>query len=129
MKKDISDSELVFPPALLPVELDGSCGTNRSSTARPLIAAKDDLSAISVWLAEYGHSPHTLRAYRKEALRLLLWATRTRHKPVSSLSREDLIGYEALERRHPISFGNGVAGGCVLLAKVDWRQLCLSVTI
>jgi hypothetical protein len=32
-----------------------------------------DLAAIGLWLVEFAHSPHTLRSYRKEALRLVLW--------------------------------------------------------
>lgn len=59
------------------------------------IAANDDVAAIGLWLAEYHDSPHTFRSYRKEAERLLLWATQIRVKPVSSLTREDVIAYEA----------------------------------
>jgi integrase/recombinase XerC len=40
------------------------------------IAADSDVEAVRLWLAEYAGSPHTLRSYRKEAVRLLLWATR-----------------------------------------------------
>jgi len=50
---------------------------------------------VSAWLAEYADTPHTLRSYRKEVERLLLWATRSRGKALSSLSREDLLAYEA----------------------------------
>jgi integrase len=90
------------PPhaSLLPVtpgpELDGRSGTNRALTSGLCqIRAADDVAAMAVWLAEFAHSPHTFRSYRKEALRLLLWATRVRGKPVSSLSREDVLAYEA----------------------------------
>lgn len=40
---------------------------------------------------------HTLRSYRKEAVRLLLWAAQTLGKPLSSLTRlwrEDFLLYE-----------------------------------
>jgi len=50
---------------------------------------------VSAWLAEYAGTPHTLRSYRKEVERLLLWATRSCGKALSSLSREDLLAYEA----------------------------------
>ncbi len=59
--------------------VDGAQGTNRALTPGLCqIDAQDDLAAIGVWLAEFAHSPHTLRSYRKEALRLVLWATRVR---------------------------------------------------
>ncbi|AGG89207.1 MAG: site-specific integrase [Castellaniella sp.] len=86
---------LAVPQALPPV-LSGCAGTNRApaNVARQ-IAANDDVAAIGLWLAEYHDSPHTFRSYRKEAERLLLWATQIRGKPVSSLTREDVIAYEA----------------------------------
>lgn len=37
------------------------------------IAAHSDTEAVARWLAEYRDSPRTLRAYRREAERLLLW--------------------------------------------------------
>jgi len=59
------------------------------------ITANDDVAAIGLWLAEYHGSPHTFRSYRKEAERLLLWAIQVRGKAVSSLTREDVLAYEA----------------------------------
>jgi integrase len=53
------------------------------------------MDAVRLWLAEYADSPHTLRNYRKEAVRLLIWTTRVLGKPLSSLNREDLLVYEA----------------------------------
>ncbi|MDE2087890.1 MAG: tyrosine-type recombinase/integrase [Xanthomonadaceae bacterium] len=83
-------------PAALPAHLSGMTGTNRTpaGTSRQ-IAANDDVAAIGLWLAEYRGSPHTFRSYRKEAERLLLWATQIRGKAVSSLTREDVLAYEA----------------------------------
>ncbi|MEW6679152.1 MAG: tyrosine-type recombinase/integrase [Pseudomonadota bacterium] len=52
------------------------------------------MEAVRLWLAEYAGSPHTLRSYRKEAVRLLIWATRVMDKPLSSLAREDFLAYE-----------------------------------
>lgn len=43
----------------------------RAFTAR--IKATSDAQAMAEWLTEYRDSPQTLRAYRKEAERLLLW--------------------------------------------------------
>jgi integrase/recombinase XerC len=79
---------------VLPIALDGNLGTNRASGRHKQIAADTDVEAVRLWLAEYGASPHTLRSYRKEAVRLLLWTTQTLGKPLSSLTREDFLLYE-----------------------------------
>lgn len=83
-------------PKTLPAALSGISGTNRAitGTARQ-IDADDDVAAIGLWLAEYRGSPNTFRSYRKEVERLLLWATKIRGKAVSSLTREDVLAYEA----------------------------------
>ncbi len=75
--------------------LDGSEGLNRARSGNRQIAANTDVGAIRLWLSEYADSPHTLRNYHKEALRLLIWATQVLRKPMSSLNREDLQIYEA----------------------------------
>jgi len=79
--------------ATLPQELDGSQGENRDPQDRCQIQAQNDLQAIHCWLAEFDASPRTHRNYRKEAERLLLWAVRQQHKPLSSLLREDYRAY------------------------------------
>ncbi|GMV31046.1 MAG: tyrosine recombinase XerC [Rhodanobacteraceae bacterium] len=79
----------------LPLDMDGRQGTNRAPVSVPKqIRADDDVAAIGLWLAEYVNSPHTFRSYCKEALRLLEWSSRIRGKPVSSLTREDVLAYE-----------------------------------
>ena len=84
----------VFDVAL-PPSLDGRMGSNRSRSGGCQLAADTDIDAIRAWLAEYAGSPHTLRAYRKEVERLLVWSVRGQGKPLSSLTREDLLAYEA----------------------------------
>jgi site-specific recombinase XerD len=79
----------------IPMTLDGRSGGNRAHAGHCQLAADNDLQAIQVWLAEYQDSPQTLRNYRKEAERLLLWALLERGKPLSSLSREDCLLYQA----------------------------------
>lgn len=79
----------------LPAHLDGHDGDNRAPRRSAQIRAANDIDAIKVWLAEFADSPNTLRSYRKEAERLLLWAVFERHVPLSSLMREDLMAYEA----------------------------------
>ncbi|PRY09096.1 tyrosine-type recombinase/integrase [Paraburkholderia sp. BL25I1N1] len=78
----------------LPAALDGRDGTNRARGGHLQIAADRDVDAVRLWLAEYAGSPHTLRSYRKEAVRLLLWASQALGKPLSSLTREDFLLYE-----------------------------------
>ncbi|WP_429501183.1 tyrosine-type recombinase/integrase (plasmid) [Robbsia andropogonis] len=83
-----------FLAITLPAAFDGHNGTNRAHGLHKQIAADTDVEAVRLWLAEYVASPHTLRSYHKEVVRLLLWATRTLGKPLSSLTREDFLLYE-----------------------------------
>ena len=62
-----------FPDFTLPPTLDGSHGSNRALSGVRQTAADTDVDAVRLWLAEYAGSPHTLRNYRKEAVRLLIW--------------------------------------------------------
>ena len=80
---------------ILPPTLDGSHGSNRALNGIRQTAADTDVEAVRLWLAEYAGSPHTLRNYRKEAVRLLVWATQGLGKALSSLNREDLLVYES----------------------------------
>ncbi|MDE2087055.1 MAG: site-specific integrase [Xanthomonadaceae bacterium] len=98
-------ANLLALPQALPPTLSGCAGANRASASvARQIAANDDVAAIGLWLAEYHDSPHTFRSYRKEAERLLLWATQIRGKPVSSLTREDVIAYEAFLAQPPATW-------------------------
>ncbi|WP_374502182.1 tyrosine-type recombinase/integrase [Zoogloea sp.] len=92
---DLVTTDDSLPTVVLPQVLDGSQGSNRARGGVRQIAADTDVEAVRLWLAEYADSPHTLRSYRKEAVRLLIWATRVLGKPLSSLTREDLLTYEA----------------------------------
>ncbi|MCG6657131.1 tyrosine-type recombinase/integrase [Halomonas campisalis] len=58
------------------------------------IAASSDAEAVGQWLAEYRASPQTLRAYRREAERLLLWLSE-QGRGLGELRREDLDAFEA----------------------------------
>jgi integrase/recombinase XerD len=76
-------------------KLDGSEGGNRARGLPAQISAVNDLEAIRVWLGRYRDSPNTLRSYRKEAERLVLWALIEAGQPLSSLAVEDIQVYEA----------------------------------
>lgn len=88
----------------VPSSLSGEMGSNRYP-GPPRIQASNDHQAIDSWLATKSGSPHTLRAYRKEAERLLLWAVIERQKALSDLSVEDCAAYRdwlsALGRTDP----------------------------
>ncbi|MCW3478902.1 site-specific integrase [Neisseriaceae bacterium JH1-16] len=61
------------------------------------------MEAIECWLATI-ENPHTHRAYRREAYRLLMWSVSFRRKAVSSLRVEDLrsfFDWLAVPERHP----------------------------
>lgn len=78
----------------IPASLNGTLGSNRSTTDRPLIAANMDLDALKAWLARFADSKSTFESYRKEAERLMLWALAEMQKPISSLTHEDLLVYQ-----------------------------------
>ena len=84
-----------FPDFTLPPTLNGSHGSNRALGGVRQTAANTDVDALRLWLAEYAGSPHTLLNYRKEAVRLIVWATQGLGKALSSLNREDLLVYES----------------------------------
>jgi hypothetical protein len=75
----------------LPPEVDGSAGTFRAPAATCTLDASNDYDAIHAWRS-LDKSPATRRTYRKEAERLILWATKRQpsdfskllHRPVES---------------------------------------------
>ena len=58
------------------------------------INARSDSEAAGLWLAEFHSSEQTLRAYRREAERLLLWLA-TQERSLRQLNRQDLDAFEA----------------------------------
>lgn len=77
---------------MLPHSLDGSAGTNRADRFC-YIGAHDDLQAIDCYLAGFAGQQHTLRAYRRELERCLLWSILVAKKPLSSLLVDDCQTY------------------------------------
>ena len=77
---------------IIPIELNGEHGTNRSP--QPCrINAQHDLEAIHSWLALKDGNAKTYTAYKKELERLLLWAVLDRGKALSSLNTDDCKAY------------------------------------
>lgn len=78
------------------LELDGHNGSNRRRTGDGKtvlgcaeVPANTDLAAAARFLRSL-NNPHTYRGYRREILRLFMWALMVRRKPVSSLTLEDI---------------------------------------
>ena len=76
----------------LPALYDGSRGINRAERFC-FISAANDLEAIECYLARYEGQPHTLRAYRRELERLVLWSVLIACKPISSLLVDECQAY------------------------------------
>ena len=82
----------------LPQDVDGTNGTFRSPKSTCTLDACNDYEAVQAWLSLH-ESAATLRAYRKEAERLILWAILERGRALSSLTVEDAVAYRAFLRR------------------------------
>ncbi len=103
-REQIAASPLLLDPAypdrlaplervIIPPVLGGDQGFNRSRQF-PFIQAANDHQAIVSYLSRYQTRPHTLRAYRKELERFLLWSVMRAKKPMSSLSVNDCEVYK-----------------------------------
>lgn len=77
---------------LIPIELNGEHGSNRSPEPCR-IHATHDLEAINSWLSLKDDNAKTYQAYKKELERLLLWAVLERGKAISSLNTDDCRAY------------------------------------
>lgn len=104
------------------VQLDGSQGENRAVGNRPQIAARTDVEALQAWLARFVDTKTTFDNYRKEAERLLLWSTGVKHKPLSSLTHEDILEYQTfLKDPQPRDIWVMKNGSKVGRGHPDWR--------
>lgn len=97
-------------------------GSNRAPAHALRIQANNDAAAVSAWLARYADTQTTFSNYRKEAERLLLWSLHQRHKPLSSLTHEDLLAYQQfLQDPQPASAWVMPSGRKVGRNHPDWR--------
>ncbi|HET9643601.1 MAG TPA: hypothetical protein VFP68_09650 [Burkholderiaceae bacterium] len=76
----------------LPPGLDGRAGRFRAPAELCTLQASNDLMAVREWLNAHA-SPHTRRAYQREAERLLLWCVLELGRPMSSLTVADCQRY------------------------------------
>jgi site-specific recombinase XerD len=105
----------------VPAEIDGSTGTNRARNHGLPCSLETDLQAIEAWLATRQHSPHTARAYRREAERLLLWAINEKKKALSSLDDADCAGYIGTFLADPQPAAHWVGRAKIERTHLDWR--------
>ncbi|WP_051888420.1 phage integrase family protein [Caballeronia sordidicola] len=105
----------------VPAEMDGSAGTNRARNRSLPCSLGTDLQAIDAWLATPQLSPHTARAYRREAERLLLWAINEKKKALSSLDGADCAGYIGTFLADPQPAARWVGRAKIERTHLDWR--------
>ncbi|MBB4518289.1 integrase [Paraburkholderia fungorum] len=106
----------------VPPELDGSQGLNRAPVPAHQAELATDLDAVNAWIAIRGErSPHTARAYRREAERLLLWAIIVRRKPLSSLNTLDCREYINGFLTDPQPAGRWIGNGKAERFDPAWR--------
>lgn len=107
---------------IVPADLDGSAGLNRAPVPAHQAARDNDKLAIEEWIrVRGGRSPHTARAYRREAERLLLWAILVKRKPLSSLNTSDCSEYLDQFLRDPQPAERWVGRGRVERFDPAWR--------
>lgn len=102
-------THLVLPPVfgmvplerlVLPFDLDGRRGVFRSQQPNTL-DANTDLEAINAWLAQHQERAATVRSYRKEAERFLLFCSHVLRKSLSSATAPDCLQYRAFLMQVP----------------------------
>ena len=75
------------------IDLSGVEGANRSQHFC-LVSARNDLEAVQAYLYKFRGQDKTLRAYRKELERFLLWCVVDRRKALSSTLTDDCESYK-----------------------------------
>ena len=83
--------------------LAGDTGEFRSHMANTL-GATNDLEAVHAWLEHYQEKPSTLRSYRKEVERFMLWCAQVLQKPLSSVTSPDCLRYREFLANVPASW-------------------------
>ena len=84
-------------------DLSGGTGEFRSHMANTL-GARNDLEAVNAWLQRYQEKPSTLRSYRKEVERFMLWCAQELKKPLSSVTSPDCSKYREFLANVPLGW-------------------------
>ena len=85
---------------MLPPALNGQGGVFRSPGPNTLDASTD-LEAVNAWLAHHQERISTVRSYRKEAERFLLFCAHVLRKSLSSVTAPDCMQYRAFLMQVP----------------------------
>ena len=90
------------------------------------IQADTDKDAVAEWLAGFADSPKTLKAYRRESERFLLWITQLRPgATLKQLMLDDVRGYESFLKDIPETW---ISKGKPARAHPDWRPFAGQLT-
>jgi len=90
------------------------------------IQADTDMDAVAEWLAGFADSPKTLKAYRRESERFLLWITRLRPgATLKQLMLDDVQAYEAFLKAIPADW---ISKGKPARSHPDWRPFAGQLT-
>lgn len=84
-------------------DLAGANGAFRSHMANTL-GARNDIEAVNAWLTRFDEKPHTLRSYRKEVERFLMWCAQELKKPLSSVNALDCQTYRQFLQAVPATW-------------------------
>lgn len=99
LRTSTPENSVVVQPPVAPGNLhceawpqENAAGVFRSHMANTL-GADTDIQAVTAWLSRYDEKPDTLRNYRKEVERFMLWCQRVLEKPLSSVTAPDCQQY------------------------------------
>lgn len=105
-------------PEALNLALEVAWAPPSKAGAGLLIRAESDVEAAQRFLAEYRDSPNTLRSYRKEVGRFLIWCARVQGRQFSDVTRDDLDDLFEFYRNPPADWIQPLA---VPRSSADWR--------
>ena len=89
-------TETEFKKIIYAADKSGEKGLYRCEQKACLFGATNDYEAIHFWLNnKVKNKPNTLRVYKTQAERLLMWAILEKQKPISSLNHNDFTDYMA----------------------------------
>lgn len=111
---------------LSPYLLGAEGGRNRAAPGIAQIEASNDLEAVSMWLARVTN-PHTLRQYRKEIERFLLWCVCELKKPLCAVAVEDAQAYRRF-LQNPQPTERWVSNKAFKRNHPDWKPFTGPVT-
>jgi site-specific recombinase XerD len=87
------------PPESVPLAsapaISGTLQPSKLPVDQRWLDAKNDEAAIKLWLGARATNANTLRGYRREAERLVLWCARERGRSLAQMTVEDCVAYRS----------------------------------